>query len=165
MTVHTSCLHTNQHWCLLSALILVNTDVYVRKRSDRCMIEVLKSRHSQRLFSSPHFPESLWFSSCVSILTSYASALFHLLPHFCIFFLSCLINVTHLLQALVLNVRQLITGRISCVFFNKRRPSLSRDPGRSCLILSGRHWFHMDFATFSKTLHYKRVCLNEICKR
>lgn len=51
-TVRTGCLHTNQHWCLLSALILVNTDVYVRKRSDRCMIEVLKSRHSQRLSSS-----------------------------------------------------------------------------------------------------------------
>lgn len=48
--VHTSCLHTNQHWCLLSAFISVNTDVYVRKRSDRCMIEVLKCRHSQQPF-------------------------------------------------------------------------------------------------------------------
>lgn len=58
--VCTSCLHTNQRWCLLSALILVNTDVCVRKRSDRCMIEVLKCRHSQQL-------SSLWISrgSCI----------------------------------------------------------------------------------------------------
>lgn len=51
MIVHASCLHTNQQRCLLSALILVNTDVYVRKGSDRCMIELLKRRHSQRLAS------------------------------------------------------------------------------------------------------------------
>lgn len=47
-----SCWHTNQHRCRLSALILVNTNNYVRKGSDRCMIELLKSRHSQRLSSS-----------------------------------------------------------------------------------------------------------------
>lgn len=80
--VRTSCLHTDRLWCLLSALILVNTDVYVRNWSDRCMIEVLKSRHS--LSDSPPLR---WSQGCCDSphafqsLTLYASALFHLLPH------------------------------------------------------------------------------------
>lgn len=87
VAVHISCVHTNQHWCLLSALILVNTDVYVKKWSDRCMIEVLKSRRSQWLsssllisqggcdsphaFPSWHYMHQLSFISCHIFLVSF----------------------------------------------------------------------------------------------
>lgn len=80
--VHTSCLHTNRHSCLLSALILVNTDVYVRKRSDSCMIEVLKRRHSATLLLCPDLLGLTWFSSCASIQTLHAPALSHRLTLF-----------------------------------------------------------------------------------
>lgn len=90
--VRTSCLHTKQHWCLLSDLILVNTDVHMKKRSDRCMIEVLKSRRSQHLSSD--LPGSLWLSSCVSDIICIGS------PHKC-----HSIDVMRLLRASELIVR------------------------------------------------------------
>lgn len=121
-----SCWHTNQHRCRLSALILVNTDVYMRKGSDRCMIEVLKSRHSQRLSSSP-----LISPSCCDSLHAFLHRHYmHQLSFICRHVhsppptLSWLINVAHLLQALILNARQcglIITNRsrVACFGFIK----------------------------------------------
>lgn len=152
-----SCWHTNQHWCRLSALILVNTNVYVRKGSDRCMIEVLKSRHSQRLSSSPLISQSCCDSPHAFLHQHYM----HQLSFICRHVHptpppptpSWLINVAHLLQALILNARQCglniaNRGRVPCFSFIKWKLSIFRDLGRTCLIPS-------DFAFFSKTLHYK----------
>lgn len=84
--------------------------------------------------------------------------------HF-LFFLpeSSLINVAHLLWALILNARQCCLimanrGRVPCFSFIKWKLSFSRYLGQTSLIPS-------DFAFFSKHLHYKQVHLNEIRKR
>lgn len=173
--VHTSCLHTNQHWCLLSALILVNTDVFVRKRSDRCMIEVLKSRHSS-LFRSPrvavillmHFyPDIICISSLSSPATFFGGwggggDLFNWCnAPFASFSVNCKIVFQ---QIVIITSLSFIEAEFSASSL-KRTVSLLRDLGRTCLILSGGRWLHMDFATFSKTLLYEQVRLNEICKR
>lgn len=52
---------------------------------------------------------------------------------------------------------------ISRVFIKKSITCV--DARHTCSILSGRSRLCTDFATFSKTLLHKQVCLNEICKR
>lgn len=153
--VHTSCLHTNQHWCLLSALILVNTDVYLKKWSDRCMIEVLKSRHSQWLpssllisqgccdsphaFLSWHYVHRLSFISCRFFLVSF--------PWCDVPFASYTVNC--MMLSTVRNNHLIIIHRGRNLFFFIKEYHFL---GRTCLILSSKHQLHMDFATFSKTL-------------
>lgn len=87
--VHTGCLHTNQHWCLLSALILVNTDIYMKKWSDRCMIEVLKCRHCQQLSSSPPTSQGCCDSPHASLSRHYTVSISSFLPFFLVPFTWC----------------------------------------------------------------------------
>lgn len=148
--VRTSCLHTNQRWCLLSALILVNTDVCVRKRSDRCMIEVLKCRHSQQL-------SSLWISqgSCVFCPdTARVTSLF-------IITLLCLLWMrTHLTQDLVLivnsfeQIKTVVSPPSTSHCSENRRTNLVFFFPFVRQELTGAAW---TFVTFSKTLLQKQI--------
>lgn len=137
-TVLTSCLHTNQRWCLLSALILVNTDVYVRKQSDRCMIEVLKSRDSQQLSSAlSSSPTVAVILFRFSLLLLCASALLYLLP--CCLFYLILLNWCNTSHTLVIN-------------------------GRRCHPTSSSHgWLSFLFFSELQTFHRWKVDLLDFC--